>query len=151
MVGLILTTKGQMLIFPQNTLRKMFSEATVGFMMLGNFNYSFPSILINVLPIGYKFHIPMASLNKFESYIAGGFSWQLIGGRISFTTSDDLYVFHSQPTLNLYLKGGMELTDNWSVGILYLHGLTNVCEYLPIGIKHSAFQICGSYVFDKRK
>ena len=127
---------------------KMFSEASAGFMMLGNSNYSFPSILINVLPIGYKFHLPINGLNKYESFVVGGLSLQLIGGRISFSTGENYYVFHSKTTLNLILKGGTELTNHLAVGVLYMHGLTNVCTNLPIGLKHSAFQIYGTWLFN---
>lgn len=129
----------------------MFSEASLGFMMLGNSNYSFPSIIINVLPVGYKFHLPFGRLNRYKTYAVGGLSMQLIGGNISFNRGGKNYFYNSVPTLNLYLKGGVELTDHWAVGAFYMHGLTNVCDNLPIGIKHSTFQVYGSYLFNLKE
>lgn len=128
----------------------LFSELTLGYMSLGNSNYSFPSFSINILPIGYRSN--SFDLWKFQNiryYAVGGMSVQFSGGGIFFYRNSQYYYYSSKPTVNLYVKGGIELTDMIAVGFLYMHGLNNVCYNLPIGIKHSAFQIYGSFLFDK--
>lgn len=130
----------------------MFAEMTVGFMMLGNSKYSFPSVVVNILPIGYRSEsFTLGNLHNAKYYGVGGFSFQFGGGGIRFTQNSVYHAYTSKPTLNLYLKGGLELTNNIAVGIIYMHGLTNVCKDLTIGIKHSAFQVYGSFLFNNWK
>lgn len=131
---------------------KMFSEITTGFILLGNSRYSFPSFSINILPIGYR-SSPI-SLWKFQNvryYAIGGLSFLFSGGGIYFSQNSMYYSYYSKPTTNLYVKGGLEIKDSIAVGFLFMHGLDNVCHDLPIGLKHSAFQIYGSFLFDKWK
>ena len=128
----------------------MFSEATVGFMLLGNSNYSFPSFSFNVLPVGYRSDIfNFWKLENIRFYGIAGFSFQFSGGEISFTRNSHHYSFDSKPTTNLYIKGGVEITDKIAVGLVYMHGFDNVCRDLPIGIKNSVFQLYGSFLFNK--
>lgn len=128
----------------------MFSEATVGFMLLGNSNYSFPSFSFNVLPVGYRSDIfNFWKLENIRFYGIAGFSFQFSGGEISFTRNSHHYSFDSKPTTNLYIKGGVEITDKIAVGLMYMHGFDNVCRDLPIGIKNSVFQLYGSFLFNK--
>lgn len=132
--------------------KHVFSEVSMGFMYLGNSNYSFPSFSINVLPAGYR----SDSFNfwKFRNiryYGIGGLSFQFSGGGIRFYRNSNYYSFSSKPTINLYLKGGIEIKDMIGVGFLYMHGFNNVCSGLPIGIKHSVFQLYGSFLFDRWK
>lgn len=128
----------------------MFSEATVGFMLLGNSNYSFPSFSFNVLPVGYRSDVfYFWKLENIRFYGIAGFSFQFSGGEISFTRNSHHYSFDSKPTTNLYIKGGVEITDKIAVGLMYMHGFDNVCRDLPIGIKNSVFQLYGSFLFNK--
>ena len=130
----------------------MFSEATFGFLSLGNSNYSFPSFSINILPMGYRSNtFDFWKLHNIKYYGVGGLSFQFSGGGIHFYRNSSYYSFYSKPTVNLYLKGGLEITDMIAVGFLYMHGFNNVCSNLPIGIKHSVFQIYSSFLFDKWK
>ena len=132
--------------------RCMFSETTLGFMSLGNSNYSFPSFSFNILPIGYRSDpFDFWKMRNIRYYGIGGLSFQFSGGGIHFYRNSSYYSFYSKPTVNLYLKGGLEITDMIAVGFLYMHGFNNVCSNLPIGIKHSVFQIYGSFLFDKWK
>lgn len=132
--------------------RYMFSEATIGFMYLGNSNYSFPSFSVNILPAGYRSDpFCLWKMKNMRYYAAGGLSFQFSGGGIYFYRNSKYYSFSSKPTVNFYLKGGVELTDMAAVGFLYMHGFNDVCSGLPIGIKHSVFQIYGSFLFDKWK
>ena len=128
----------------------MFTEATIGFMLLGNSNYSFPSFSFNVLPVGYRSDIfNFWKLENIRFYGIAGFSFQFSGGEISFTRNSHHYSFDSKPTTNLYIKGGVEITDKIAVGLMYMHGFDNVCRDLPIGIKNSVFQLYGSLLFNK--
>lgn len=132
--------------------KNMFSELSIGYMSLGNSNYSFPSFSVNILPAGYRsepFHL--WKLRNARYYAVGGLSFQFSGGGIYFSRNSKYYSFSSKPTVNLYIKGGVEITDMVAVGVLYMHGFNNVCSNLPIGIKHSVFQIYGSFLFDKWK
>lgn len=132
--------------------KHMFSELTLGYMALGNSNYSFPSFSINILPVGYRSDLfDLWKLQNARYYAVGGLSFQFSGGGIHFYQNSNYYSFNSKPTVNLYVKGGIEITDMIAVGFLYMHGFNNVCSNLPIGIKHSAFQIYGSFLFDKWK
>ena len=131
---------------------RMFSELTLGYMSLGNSNYSFPSFSVNILPVGYRSDpIDLWKLQNARYYAVGGLSFQFSGGGIHFYRNSNYYSFSSKPTVNLYVKGGIEITDMIAVGFLYMHGFNNVCSNLPIGIKHSVFQIYGSFLFDKWK
>lgn len=130
----------------------MFSELTMGYMALGNSNYSFPSFSINFLPAGYRSDpFDFWKLRNARYYALGGLSFQFSGGGIHFYRNSNYYSFSSKPTINLYVKGGVEITDMIAVGFLYMHGFNNVCSNLPIGIKHSVFQVYGSFLFDKWK
>ena len=132
--------------------KNMFSEVTLGFMWLGNSNYSFPSFSFNFLPAGYRsepFNFWIFRDTRY--YAVGGLSFQFSGGGIFFSRNSQYYSFYSKPTVNFYVKGGLELTDMIAVGFIYMHGFNNVCYNLPIGIKHSVFQIYGSFLFDKWK
>lgn len=132
--------------------KNMFSELSIGYMSLGNSNYSFPSFSINILPAGYMSNpFRLGKLRNSRYYAVGGLSLQFSGGGINFYRNSHYYSFNSTTTVNLYIKGGIELTDMVAVGLLYMHGLNNVCSKLPIGIKHSVFQIYGSFLFDKWK
>ncbi len=130
----------------------MFSELTMGFMYLGNSKYSFPSFSVNILPMGYRSNtFSIWKMNNIKYYTTVGLSFQFSGGGIFFYRNSQNYAFYPKPTVNVYIKGGIELTDMVAVGALYMHGLNDVCRDLPIGIKHSAFQIYGSFLFDKWK
>lgn len=130
----------------------MFSELTLGYMSLGNSNYSFPSFSVNFLPIGYRSNpFDLWKLQNARYYAVGGLSFQFSGGGIFFSRNSQSYSFYPKPTVNLYIKGGIEITDMIAVGIIYMHSFDNVCRNLPIGIKHSVFQIYGSFLFDKWK
>ena len=132
--------------------KNMFSEITIGYMSLGNSNYSFPSFSVNILPVGYRSEpVHLWKLQNARYYAVGGLSLQFSGGGIFFSRNSQYYSFYSKPTVNFYVKGGLELTDMIAVGFLYMHGFDNVCSNLPIGIKHSVFQIYGSFLFDKWK
>ena len=132
--------------------KSMFSEVTLGFMSLGNSNYSFPSFSVNILPAGYRSEpFNLWKLRDARYYAVGGLSFQFSGGGIFFSRNSQYYSFYSKPTVNFYVKGGLELTDMVGVGFIYMHGFENVCHNLPIGIKHSAFQVYGSFLFDKWK
>ena len=132
--------------------KNMFSEITIGYMSLGNSNYSFPSFSVNILPVGYRSEpVHLWKLQNARYYAVGGLSLQFSGGGIFFSRKSQYYSFYSKPTVNFYAKGGLELTDMIAVGFLYMHGFDNVCSNLPIGIKHSVFQIYGSFLFDKWK
>lgn len=128
------------------------SEITMGYMSLGNSNYSFPSFSLNILPGGYRSDpFRLGKLRNMRYYASGGMSFQFSGGGIFFYRNSKNYAFYPKPTVNVYLKGGIELTDMVAVGILYMHGINDVCRDLPIGIKHSIFQVYGSFLFDKWK
>lgn len=128
----------------------MFSEAAIGFMLLGNSNYSFPSFSFNVLPVGYRSDIfNFWKLENIRFYGIAGLSFQFSGGEIEFERKYHYYSFKSKPTTNLYIKGGVEITDKIAVGLVYMHGFDNVCRDLPIGIKNSVFQLYGSFLFNK--
>ncbi len=128
----------------------MFSEATIGFMQLGNSNYSFPSFSLNILPVGYRSDaFNFWKLENIRYYGIAGFSFQFSGGEISFSKHSKYYSFDSKPTTNFYIKGGVEVTDMIAVGIMYMHGFGNVCHDLPIGIKNSVFQLYGSFLLNK--
>lgn len=128
----------------------MFSELTLGYMSLGNSNYSFPSFSVNILPVGYRSDpFDLWKLQNVRYYAVGGLSFQFSGGGIFFSRNSQYYSFYPKPTVNLYIKGGIEITDMIAVGFLYMHGFNNVCSNLPIGIKHSVFQVYGSFLFDK--
>lgn len=130
----------------------MFSEATIGFMSLGNSNYSFPSFSFNLLPIGYRSApISIWKFHNINYYGIAGLSFQFSGGGIFFSRNSQYYSFYAKPTVNIYAKAGVELSNMVAVGFLYIHGINNVCGNLPIGIKHSTFQIYGSFLFDKWK
>lgn len=130
----------------------MFAEVTVGYMSLGNSNYSFPSFSLNILPAGYRSEpFNLWFLHDARYYAVGGLAFQFSGGGIFFSRNSQYYSFYSKPTVNVYAKAGIELTDMIGIGFIYMHGLNNVCGYLPIGIKHSTFQIYGSFLFDKWK
>jgi hypothetical protein len=130
----------------------MFSELTLGYMSLGNSNYSFPSFSVNILPVGYRSDpFDLWKMQNSRYYAVGGLSFQFSGGGIFFSRNSQYYSFYSKPTVNFYVKGGLELTDMVAVGFIYMHGFDNVCRSLPIGIKHSVFQIYGSFLFDKWK
>lgn len=132
--------------------RGMFAETTIGFMELGNSNYSFPSLSINILPAGYRYE--GIKIGKLETsiYAVGGFSLQIpFGQGIHFYRNSKNYSFSAVTNLNVYAKAGLELTDNIAVGIMYMHGITNVCRSLPIGIKNSTIQVYGTFLFDKWK
>ena len=128
----------------------MFAEVTLGFMSLGNSNYPFPSFSLNVLPIGYRSN-PVGRYKNMRLYAVGGVSFQFSDGQINFKRNSKYYCYNSKPTVNLYVKGGVEITDMIAVGVFYMHGLNDVCENLPIGIKNSVFQIYGTFLFDKWK
>ncbi|MBQ6729861.1 MAG: SH3 domain-containing protein [Bacteroidales bacterium] len=131
---------------------RMFSELTLGYMSLGNSNYSFPSFSVNILPVGYRSDpFDLWKLQNARYYAVGGLSFQFSGGGIFFSHNSQYYSFYAKPTVNLYIKGGVEITDMIAVGFLYMHGFNNVCSNLSIGIKHSVFQIYGSFLFDKWK
>lgn len=128
------------------------SEITIGYMSLGNSNYSFPSFSLNILPGGYRSDpFQLGKLRNMRYYAAGGMTFQFSGGGIFFYRNSQNYSFYPKPTVNVYIKGGIELSDMVAVGFLYMHGLNDVCRDLPIGIKHSVFQIYGSFLFDKWK
>lgn len=132
--------------------RGMFAETTIGFMELGNSNYSFPSLSINILPAGYRYE--GIKIGKLETsiYAVGGLSLQIpFGQGIHFYRNSKNYSFSAVTNLNVYAKAGLELTDNIAVGIMYMHGITNVCRSLPIGIKNSTIQVYGTFLFDKWK
>lgn len=132
--------------------KNMFSEVTFGFMSLGNSNYSFPSFSFNFLPVGYRSNpFSFWIFHGTRYYAVGGLSFQFSGGGIFFSRNSQYYSFYSKPTVNFYVKGGLELTNMVAVGFIYMHGFDNVCHNLPIGIKHSVFQIYGSFLFDKWK
>ena len=139
-------------ITPSSMPEHMFSELTLGYMSLGNSNYSFPSFSVNILPIGYRSDpFDLWKLQNARYYAVGGLSFQFSGGGIFFSRNSKYYSFYAKPTVNLYIKGGIEITDMVAVGIIYMHSFDNVCRNLPIGIKHSVFQIYGSFLFDKWK
>lgn len=130
----------------------MFSELTLGYMSLGNSNYSFPSFSVNILPVGYRSDpFDLWKLKNARYYAVGGLSFQFSGGGIFFSRNSQYYSFYPKPTVNLYIKGGIEITDMVAVGIIYMHSFDNVCRDLPIGIKHSVLQLYGSFLFDKWK
>lgn len=132
--------------------RGMYAETTIGFMELGNSNYSFPSLSINILPAGYRYE--GIKIGKLETsiYAVGGLSLQIpFGQGIHFYRNSKNYSFSAVTNLNVYAKAGLELTDNIAVGIMYMHGITNVCRSLPIGIKNSTIQFYGTLLFDKWK
>ena len=130
--------------------RHMFSEVAIGFMSLGNSNYSFPSLSINILPIGYRSDsFGLWKYHDLKYYAIGGISMQIpFGEGIYFYRNSLTYSFSPVFNLNIYIKGGLELTKSIAVGFMYMHGLTNVCRNLPIGIKNSAFQLYGTIMFD---
>lgn len=130
--------------------KHFFSEASMGFMALGNSNYSFPSFMFNLLPIGYRDDlVGIKPLKDSEWFVVGGFSMQFSGGNISFYRNGIWYYHSSKPTINLYVKGGVELKGNMAFGIIVMHGINDVARALPIGIKHSVVQVYGTYYFDK--
>lgn len=131
-----------------------FSEASLGFMALGNSKYSFPSFMINVLPFGYRDDLVGIGFNPLKEskwFVVGGFSFQFSGGNIAFYKNGTSYCFPSKPTINLYIKGGVEMKKSMACGIIIMHGINNVASGLPIGIKHSVIQVFGTYYFDQFK
>lgn len=132
---------------------KMFSETDVGFMALGNSKYHFPSLMIHLLPIGYRTDcFCVSKLCDVKGYVVGGLSVQLpVDGSISFYKGGNQIFFPSQATVNLYMKGGLEITNNAAVGICYLQGFSDVCSGMNAGIKHQAIQLYASFLFDKWK
>lgn len=132
--------------------RGMFAETTIGFMELGNSNYSFPSLSVNILPAGYRYE--GIKIGKLETsiYALGGLSLQIpFGQGIHFYRNSKTYSFPAVANLNVYAKAGLKLTDNIAVGLMYMHGITNVCRSLPIGIKNSTIQVYGTFLFDNWK
>ena len=65
----------------------------------------------------------------------------------------DIYVsrgsFHStyyaNSTINIVIKEAVEIGNYWDFGLVYLHGLNNVCGKLPIELHHSSIQLFGTY------
>lgn len=143
--GLELGTRIMADFMPKNA----FSETSMGFMALGNSNYSFPSFMINFLPLGYSEEITgLEALKKTKWFVVGGFSFVFSGGTIAFNQDGDHYDYPSKATMNLYLKGGLETKEKWVYGIIIMHGINNVAKELPVGIKHSVLQIYGSYLIN---
>ena len=132
--------------------RGMFAETTIGFMEFGNSNYSFPSLSVNILPAGYRYEGIKIGKMETSIYAVGGLSLQIpFGQGIHFYRNSKSYSFSAVTNLNIFVKAGLELTDNIAVGIMYMHGITNVCRSLPIGIKNSTIQVYGTFLFDKWK
>lgn len=132
----------------------MFVEVDIGFMELGNSNYTFPSFIINVLPISYRSDL-VGKHKNLQLYVAGGLTFQFSGrNNIRFYREEEhykLYVYYFKPTINFYIKGGVEINDQIAVGVFYMHGLSDVCRDLPIRISNSVFQIYCSFVIKKMK
>lgn len=124
---------------PQN----MFVEATVGFALLGNSRYTFPYFSINLNPIGIRY--PLFN-HIFHTRL--GISLMLGGEDIHIYRSGFYKTYHSQPSINIVIKESMEIGEHWDVGLLYLHGLNNVCDNLPIDLHHSSIHLFATYKFN---
>ncbi len=125
--------------------RHILAESSLDFLSIGNSNYVFPSIAFGIYPLGYRYNLKGRYI-----YTLGGFSIQLpLGGGIFFSRNSQYYSFYARTTLNLMLKTGIEVNKKFIVGVLYLHGLNNVCHNLPIGLKHESCQIFCAMKFGK--
>lgn len=128
-------------------------ETTFGFDLLGNSNYPFYSLSINILPIGCQSNtMRLGKSANAKYYFVGGVSLQMpFGDGIYFYNNEKHYSFSPSINLNLVVKGGLELTDKVAIGIMYLHGITNVCHDLPIDVKNSTILIYGSFMLNNKR
>ncbi len=123
---------------PQN----MFVEATVGFALLGNSQYSFPGFAINIMPFGIEYGV-----FDFPFHTQIG-ATLILGGTDIYVYQGDLHrTYYANPTINIVIKEAIEIGKHWDFGLLYLHGLNNVCDNLPIGLHHSSIQLFATYKF----
>ena len=124
-----------MQIHPSFYSSNLFAEVTVGFSHLGSANYEFPYFSICALPVGLNTQL----LGK-PVYAQVGFSLFFGGGDIQFYKHDHYFYYKAVPNLNYIVKFGLDLNTRWSMGLYYLHGITNVCLDLPIGLKNNTLQ-----------
>lgn len=121
---------------PQN----IFVEATMGFALLGNSQYTFPGFAINVVPFGIEY-----KLLDYPFYTQIGATLILGGTDIYVSRGSFHSTYYANSTINIVIKEAVEIGNYWDFGLVYLHGLNNVCGKLPIELHHSSIQLFGTY------
>lgn len=123
---------------PQN----MFTDATIGFSLLGNKTNSFPYFSITLYPFEIAHKI-------FKKTFFGqvGFSLLIGGNDIHVVHGNFNKLYYANTCVALVLKESIELGRHWDIGLKYIRGLNNVCDNLPIGLYLESIQICASYKF----